>query len=81
MLFLKRMFCLSTRRRQTHNMKTAAAYINEFIDASRMVQAWYKSQPANKIMAEQIGKWTRTCDLLMDNHHFNEQRDWKLPTF
>lgn len=72
---------MHTLKQQEDTPEHATAYINEFIDASRMVQAWYKSQPANKIMAEQIGKWTRTCDLLMDNRHFNEQQDWKLPTF
>ncbi len=46
-----------------------------------MVQAMYKTQPANEIMAEQIKSWIRTCDLLTESHHFNEQQHWKLPTF
>jgi hypothetical protein len=56
-------------------------YIAEFQDALRMVQAWYKSQPANDIMAGQIENWTQTCDLLTENQYFNEQHRWRVPTF
>jgi len=57
-----------------------ANYTAEFQSALKMVQAWYKNQPASEMMENQIENWIRTCDLLIENNYFNEQCNWKIPT-
>jgi hypothetical protein len=61
--------------------KYITKYTDEFKEALRMVQAWYKSQPTNKTMEGQIESWIQTCDTLTENKHFNEQQNWGIPTF
>jgi hypothetical protein len=46
-----------------------------------MVNAWYKTHPASETMSNQIESWIQTCDLLTESQHFNEQKNWKVPTF
>jgi hypothetical protein len=56
-------------------------YVNEFQIALRMINAWYKTHPTSETMSNQIKSWIQTCDLLTESQHFNEQKNWKVPTF
>jgi hypothetical protein len=59
----------------------AVHYINEFQDALQMVRAWYKTQPTNGTMENQIKNWIQACELLTESQHFIKQQHWRVPTF
>ncbi len=69
------------KQKQKEQPEYITKYTDEFQEALRMVQAWYKSQPTNRIMGGQIESWIQTCDILTENRRFNEQQYWGVPTF